>query len=84
MILPIGFAMGWFFPSGLKLISQYDTDNHLIPWAVSINGFASVLGSIVALPISITLGFSYLFIIALSGYILAGALSLFSFRGNPA
>lgn len=76
MIAPMGFAMGWFFPAGLRAVDLYLSDRYLVPWAISINGFASVLGSIVALPIIFYFGFSYLFLIALNGYLFAGILSL--------
>ena len=76
MILPMGFAMGWFFPTGLKMVDLYLRDNHLIPWSISINSFASVLGTIIALPITVYFGFSFLFLLTLAGYILAGSISL--------
>ena len=83
LIVPMGFALGWFFPSGLKALQAYMPDRRLLPWAVSINGFASVLGSIAALPISIFFGFNKLAVLGLAGYVLAGALSLFVFRRQP-
>ncbi|MCP4600614.1 MAG: hypothetical protein GY847_08805 [Proteobacteria bacterium] len=84
IIVPMGFAMGWFFPSGLKALDLYLKDGRLMPWAISINGFASVLGSITALPITIFYGFSTLFITALTGYIIAGALSFVFFMKKSA
>jgi spermidine synthase len=76
MITPMGFAMGWFFPAGLKTVDIYLPDHHLVPWAISINGFTSVVGSIAALPITIYFGFNYLFLLSLVGYVIAGVLSL--------
>ena len=75
MIAPMGYAMGWFFPAGLELINRRMADARLVPWAISINGFASVVGSVAALPITIFGGFSYLFFLALAGYLIAGAVS---------
>ena len=83
LIVPMGFALGWFFPSGLKAVQVYLPDPRVLPWAISINGFASVLGSIAALPISVFFGFNTLAAFALAGYLLAGALSLFFFRRQP-
>lgn len=70
---PAGFFMGWFFPTGLRVISRrYQT---LVPWAIGVNGFASVIGSLVTLFLGVTFGLTGVFIIALLGYIL-GVLGL--------
>ncbi len=68
MIAPMGFAMGWFFPSGLTALERYFSTSNLVPWAVSINAFASVLGSVAALPISMYFGFRALFIVGIVCY----------------
>lgn len=75
MIAPMGLAMGWFFPSGLKSLEYYFKGNDLIPWAVSINGFASVLGSVLVLHFSMVYGFRVVFITAICGYILIALVS---------
>ena len=81
MIAPVGFGMGWFFPSGLRAIDlSFSEAGHLVPWAISINGFASVVGSVVALPITLWYGFSNLFWLSLTGYILTGLLTFTFFR----
>jgi spermidine synthase len=82
MLAPLGFSMGWFFPSGLRVIDVRFSEAHLVPWAISINGFTSVVGSVIALPITIWFGFSYLFWLALAGYILAGLLTGIFLRSN--
>ena len=76
MIVPMGFAMGWFFPTGLRMVDLYLSDRHLVPWAISINSFASVLGTIAALPLTVYFGFSFLFLVTLIGYMIAGGISL--------
>ena len=82
MLAPLGFSMGWFFPSGLRVIDVGFSETHLVPWAISINGFTSVVGSVIALPITILFGFSCLFWLALAGYILAGLLTGIFLRSN--
>lgn len=82
--VPLGYSMGWFFPSGLRAVSSYLKDNRLLPWAISMNGFASVFGSIAALPLSINYGFGSLFTVALVGYVFAGGLSFLVFRRQRA
>jgi len=81
MLVPLGFGMGWFFPSGLRAIDlSFSEAGHLVPWAISINGFASVVGSVVALPITLWFGFNNLFWLSLTGYILTGLLTFTFFR----
>ena len=48
--------------------------------AISINGFMSVVGSVIALPITLFYGFNNLFWLALSGYILTGLLTVAFFK----
>jgi hypothetical protein len=76
MIAPMGLAMGWFFPSGLEALARTFPDSRLIPWAVSINGFASVVGSAAVLPLSMLWGFHNMLAAACAGYLAASLLSL--------
>jgi SAM-dependent methyltransferase len=80
ILAPLGVCLGFFFPAGLAAISRFLGDEHLAPWAISVNAFASVLGSIAALPMALFLGFDATFGIALAGYFLAGAISVVYFR----
>jgi len=82
MLAPLGFSMGWFFPSGLRVIDVGFSEAHLVPGAISINGFTSVVGSVIALPITIWFGFSYLFWLTLAGYIMAGIPTLIFLRNK--
>jgi SAM-dependent methyltransferase len=70
LIAPLGAAMGFLFPTGLARLEQ-DT-GRLVPWAVGVNGFASVLGSVLSLPVSILFGFTWLFGVGVVCYLLAG------------
>jgi spermidine synthase len=76
LIAPLAFALGWFFPAGLRLLREDLSAPELIPWAVSVNGFASVLGSIVVLPASMAWGFRLVFGAAIAGYLLVGVVTL--------
>jgi hypothetical protein len=71
LILPLGFAMGMPFPLGLQRISALFPE--LIPWAWSINGFASVISASLATLIAIHYGFNVLIITAVAFYLLAAA-----------
>jgi hypothetical protein len=67
---PMGFFMGWLFPSGLGILSR--NAEPLIPWAWAINGFASVAAPPIALMLSMSIGFRLTIIIAIVLYTLAG------------
>ena len=71
LIAPVGFFMGWFFPTGLRIA---DTSfSRLVPWAIAINGFASVLGSLCTFFLGLAFGFGGVFAIAIALYTLAVA-----------
>ncbi len=65
-----GFFMGMPFPSALIIIKyKYD---YLVPWTWGINGFASVISSLLATIFAIKIGFLNVLLIAGFLYILAG------------
>ena len=79
ILAPIGFLMGAPFPMGIRITSRVPPN--LIPWAWSINGFASVISSILAAIIAISWGFNSVLIIAFFSYLLALlVLTLFKFK----
>lgn len=65
LIAPIGLVMGMPFPIGIRLTVKLNSD--LIPWAWSVNGCSSVLGSILPIVIALSSGFS--FVLALGSLI---------------
>ncbi|MBI4406156.1 MAG: hypothetical protein HY537_18500, partial [Deltaproteobacteria bacterium] len=69
---PLGIALGYFFPTALRLVAQYDQT--MVPWAWGINAAFTVLGSIVAVIIAQFSGISTLFGIAGISYVLAASL----------
>jgi spermidine synthase len=79
-IAPAGFCMGWFFPVGLRVAAgRFD---RLVPWAIAINGFASVIGSLLTFFLGLAIGFGGVFTVALALYVLATASMLpFARRG---
>jgi SAM-dependent methyltransferase len=70
LIAPLGAAMGFLFPTGIARLER--DSGPLVPWAVGVNGFASVLGSVLSLPCSILFGFTWMFAIGVACYLLAG------------
>ena len=76
-LMPLGLALGVFFPSGLRIVSEVHPD--FIPWAWGVNGGASVVGSILATVLGISLGFSAVTLGGLGVYVL-GVAALLSVR----
>jgi len=56
MIAPLGIAMGMPFPLGLRLVHRISSG--LVGWAWGINGFMTVIGSILTIVVSLALGFT--------------------------
>ncbi|MEN6318542.1 MAG: hypothetical protein ABFD82_07270 [Syntrophaceae bacterium] len=69
LIAPLAIPMGIFFPSGLSTLTG--EREGLIPWAWSINGFFSVIGSSATVLIAITWGFHSIIVMAVLLYILS-------------
>lgn len=69
MIFPLGFFMGMPFPTGLGLIN--DEQKKFIPLAWGVNGFFSVIGTVCAMILAMTIGFKFVFILSGIIYLLA-------------
>lgn len=67
LIMPFGFLLGIPFPTGLQILKQYNMDKY-IPWMYGVNGILSVLGSIMAVILSMTFGFNITFLTGLAIY----------------
>jgi len=79
-ILPLGFLMGFPFPTGIRLLAEKEKD--LVPWAWATNAFSSVINSILALMIAFWAGFSLVLVLASGGYLLALLFADLSNHGN--
>ena len=73
MIAPLGLVLGIFFPLGIRTIESLD--RRLVAWAWAVNGFATVIGTIIAVMAAIVWGFSAVMLGALGVY-LAGVAAL--------
>lgn len=69
VILPLGFVMGMFFPVGVRILGLHSEST--IPWAWSLNGCASVVGSVLAVVIALSYGFKAVLCAAALAYALA-------------
>jgi hypothetical protein len=65
-----GFLLGMPFPAGVRHAGQEDPA--LIPWLWAINGITSVIGSALAVTVSIHVGFSLTLVVAAGIYGFAG------------
>ncbi len=76
MLLPMGILMGIPFPAGMSKIKEITENKDVIPLMWGVNGIFSVIGSILAVSISMKFGFNIT--------ILAGAaLYLYLYMTNP-
>ncbi|MFW5740034.1 MAG: hypothetical protein ACOC1F_06675, partial [Myxococcota bacterium] len=73
-LAPGGFFAGWFFPVGLRVVGA--RSEALVPWAIAVNGFASVLGSLATLSLGVSFGFGTVFVIGLASYVVGVAVML--------
>ncbi len=82
LLAPVSYFMGWFYPSGLMLLTsaaKYETN---LAWAV--NGFSSVIAAPLAVLLSMHLGFSGVLFIAAALYALIPLSLLFLIENRPA
>ncbi len=78
-IAPLAFAMGHMFPAGLRAVRT--AAPMLVPWAWAVNGFASVVATVAAPLVAMTIGFRRLTLLAIVCYALAGV--LFRYLPSP-
>jgi len=68
---PLAFLMGHFFPLGI--VQLRGRDPAWVAWAWAVNGFSTVLASVLAVLIAIHAGFSILLVLAAACYVGAAA-----------
>jgi predicted membrane-bound spermidine synthase len=84
VIAPVGLCLGAFMPLGLHAIGRLTTrPREYVAWAWAVNGFFSVVASILSTILAMVVGFRALFLIALAVYAV-GALALTRLRHAPA
>jgi len=79
-ILPLGFMMGFPFPTGIRLLEKQN--KKLIPWAWAINAFSSVINSVAALLIAFFTGYMFVLSLAAAGYLISSSFLNFSNHRN--
>jgi hypothetical protein len=74
LLAPLGLLMGMPFPLGIRLVDRINPG--LVAWAWGVNGFSSVVGSIVAVMVAQSYGFS----VAIGAAVVAYLMSLVAIR----
>ncbi|HVW23807.1 MAG TPA: hypothetical protein VHC69_00460 [Polyangiaceae bacterium] len=75
-IAPAGLCLGVFMPLGLRTVSRLSARSHeYVAWVWAINGFFSVIASILSTILAMVVGFRVLLVVALCVYSI-GALAL--------
>jgi SAM-dependent methyltransferase len=74
LLVAPGLAMGLPFPAGLGVVGSIRVP--LLPWCVGINGCASVVATVAALPLALAHGYTGVLWAAVALYLVAGVLFL--------
>jgi len=82
LVLPLGVLLGALMPLGVARLTRVAPA--LVPWAWGVNGFASVVGSCLAVLLSMSYGFSTTFHLAAACYGGAALFAFVAFRGTKA
>lgn len=78
MLAPLGLCLGMFMPLGLGLVSRLTNyEQEYVAWSWAINGFFSVIGSVLTTILSMAYGFTFVQYLALAVYVVA-VVSFFS------
>jgi len=67
LVAPLGFVLGMPFPLGLRLAMQ--RSSALGSWAWGVNGFFTVIGTVLALMLGMMIGFRMVLLFACASYL---------------
>ncbi|WP_096635784.1 class I SAM-dependent methyltransferase [Clostridium cochlearium] len=81
-LLPMGLLMGMAFPSGIKKLGSHRSGGNIVPLVYGINGIFSVLGSTLAVVISMKFGFNISIYVGAAIYIMLFFLNPLSIFNN--
>jgi MFS family permease len=72
VLAPLGLCLGTFMPVGLRAVAQLsDHRTEYVAWGWAVNGFASVIGSVLTTLLAMTFGFDTVLVIAVITYLVA-------------
>ncbi|MGI8939364.1 MAG: hypothetical protein ACR2JF_14370 [Iamia sp.] len=83
VLAPLGLCLGMFMPLGLGAVGRLSPlSREYVAWGWAVNGFASVMGSVLTTLLSMTFGFRTVMLIALGVYAVA-VVALRSLMATP-
>lgn len=68
MVAPLGFVMGMFFPTGIRVVNEVAPQ--FVPWAWGINASTSVVAAILAVMLAMSVGFRMVGVYAMVIYVI--------------
>ena len=71
VLAPLAICLGMPFPLGLRIVSS--EAEVLVPWAWGVNGFFTVIGTVMALILAMSFGFRMVLVLGGAAYLLAWA-----------
>jgi MFS family permease len=72
VLAPLGICLGMFMPLGIGVVSELtDHGAEYVAWGWAVNGFASVIGSVLTTIIAMTFGFNTVLVLAVAVYLVA-------------
>jgi hypothetical protein len=70
VLAPLGLCLGTFMPVGLRAVGDMtDHTQEYVAWGWAVNGFASVIGSVLTTILAMTFGFGTVLVIAVLVYL---------------
>ena len=80
ILAPLGVCLGAFMPLGLRTVAALSPHaDEYVAWGWAVNGFFSVIGSVLTTVLSMTFGFRVVLLLGLAVYTLA----VFTLRAIP-
>lgn len=72
LLAPLGLCLGFFMPLGVRAVADLsEHSSEYVAWGWALNGFASVLGSVLVTMLAMTYGFQIVLCFALGAYVVA-------------
>ena len=72
VLAPLGLCFGMFMPIGLGEIARTsESPQQYVAWGWAVNGFASVVGSALAIILAMSFGFDFVLGLGLTCYVIA-------------
>jgi MFS family permease len=72
VLAPLGLCLGMFMPLGIGAVASLTPhQNEYVAWGWAVNGFASVIGSVLTTILAMAFGFHTVLVLALAVYVLA-------------